>query len=97
MAAPAMGASQKSHSCASAQPPTNTAGPVERAGLTERLVTGMPMRWMSVRPSPIGMGAKPAGARLSVAPRMIIRKKKVSTTSATSADTIEKPPGECSP
>ena len=43
------GAIQKSHSCISAQPLTNIAGPVERAGLTDRLVTGMPIRWMSVR------------------------------------------------
>lgn len=42
--------------------PTKTAGPVERAGVTERLVTGMPMRWMSARPSPIGIGASSAGA-----------------------------------
>jgi hypothetical protein len=55
-----MGATQKSHSCSIAQPPTNTAGPVLRAGLTERLVTGIPIRWMSVRPSPIAIRAKPA-------------------------------------
>jgi len=30
--APAMGATQKSHSCSIAQPPTKTAVPVERAG-----------------------------------------------------------------
>ena len=64
-------------------------GPVERAGLTERLVTGMPMRWISVRPRPMAIGAKPAGARLSVAPRMIIRNMNVSTTSATRQATSE--------
>ncbi len=42
--APIRGASQKSHNCWTAQPPTNKAGPVLRAGLTERLVTGMPIR-----------------------------------------------------
>jgi hypothetical protein len=36
-----MGATQKSHSCPIAQPPTNIAGPVLRAGFTEVLVTGM--------------------------------------------------------
>jgi hypothetical protein len=41
MMAPAMGATQNSHSCSSAQPPTNSAGPVERAGLTDVFVTGM--------------------------------------------------------
>ena len=71
---------------ASAQPPTNTAGPVLRAGLTDRFVTGMPIRWISVSPRPIAIGAKPAGARSSVAPRMIIRNMNVSTTSATRAD-----------
>ena len=68
-----------------AQPPTNSAGPVLRAGFTEVLVTGMLIRWISVRPRPMAIGAKPAGARLSVAPRMIIRNMKVITTSATSA------------
>jgi hypothetical protein len=45
-----MGATQNSHSCSSAQPPTKMAGPVERAGFTDVLVTGMLIRWMRVRP-----------------------------------------------
>ena len=45
------GATQNSQSCVIAQPPTNSAGPVLRAGLTDVLVTGMLTRWMSVRPS----------------------------------------------
>ena len=57
-----MGATQNSQSCCKAQPPTNKAGPVLRAGLTEVLVTGMLTRWMSVRPSPMASGANPAGA-----------------------------------
>ena len=57
--APRMGASQNSHNCPRAQPPTKRAGPVLRAGLTDRLVTGMPIRWISVRPRPMAMGAKP--------------------------------------
>src|SRR5690242_9309595 len=44
IAAPASGATQNSHNCASAQPPTNNAGPVERAGFTDVLVTGMLIR-----------------------------------------------------
>ena len=83
MAAPAIGASQNSHSCWIAHPPTNSAGPVLRAGFTERLVTGMPISWISVSPRPMAMGAKPYGARRSVAPRMIIRNMKVSPSSAT--------------
>lgn len=43
-APPMSGAIQKSQSCTSAQPPTKTAGPVLRAGLTLRFVTGIPMR-----------------------------------------------------
>jgi hypothetical protein len=66
-----------------AHPPTKMAGPVLRAGLTERLLTGIPMTWIRVKPSPIAMGAKPDGARRSVAPMMIIRKRRVSTSSAT--------------
>jgi hypothetical protein len=45
-----------------AQPPTNRAGPVLRAGLTEVLVTGMLIRWIRVRQRPIAIGARAAGA-----------------------------------
>ena len=45
----------------------------------------MPIRWISVRPRPMAIGAKPAGARLSVAPMMINRNMNVSTTSADQA------------
>lgn len=38
------GATQNSHNCSSAHPPTNTAGPVLRAGFTDKFVTGIPMR-----------------------------------------------------
>jgi hypothetical protein len=56
---------------------------VLRAGLTLVFVTGIEIRWMSVRPSPIAIGANPAGARAEVAPRMISRKKKVIAISVT--------------
>ena len=52
-----------------AHPPTNSAGPVLRAGLTDVLVTGMLIRWMSVRPRPMakrretGRGAPIRGAQ----------------------------------
>ena len=36
-----------------AQPPSKSATPVLRAGLTEVLVTGMLIRWISVRPRPM--------------------------------------------
>jgi len=35
---------------------------VERAGLTEVLVTGMEMRWIRVRLRPMAIGAKLRGA-----------------------------------
>ena len=44
MAAPSSGATQNSQSCWSAQPPTNNAVAVLRAGLTDVLVTGMLIR-----------------------------------------------------
>src|SRR3954451_22228591 len=61
-APPRIGATQNSQSCASAHPPAKRAGPVLRAGLTEQFVTGMPTRLIKVSPSPIAIGAKPAGA-----------------------------------
>ena len=60
-------------------------------------VIGIKMRWISVKPRPIAIGAKPFGARSSVAPRMMIRKNAVRTISATSAETRLWPFGECSP
>ena len=59
-----MGATQKSQSCDIAQSPTNRATPVLRAGFTEVLVTGMLIRWISVRPRPMAIGAKPCGRAL---------------------------------
>ena len=44
IAAPMIGATQNSHNCSSAHPPTNIAGAVLRAGFTERFVTGIPIR-----------------------------------------------------
>ena len=73
------------------------AAAVLRAGLTEVLVTGMLIKWMRVSARPIAIGAKPAGACLSVAPWITSRKPQVRTISITIADSIEKPPGECSP
>ena len=64
IAAPAIGATQNSHNCWIAQPPTNRAGPVLRAGFTDVFVTGMLIRWIKVRQNPIAKGANPFGARL---------------------------------
>src|SRR4051794_15902743 len=58
---PIIGATQNIQSCWRATPPWIKAGPVLRAGLTLVLVIGMLIRWMSVRPRPMAMGAKPAG------------------------------------
>jgi len=59
-----MGATQNSHNCSRAQPPTKIAWLVLRAGLTEVLVTGMLIKWISVRHRPIAIGAKPVGVFL---------------------------------
>ncbi len=40
-AAPSSGATQNSYTCCKAVPPTMSAGPSERAGFTDVLVTGM--------------------------------------------------------
>ena len=78
---PTIGATQKSHSCCTAQPPTKKAVAVLRAGFTEVLVTGMLIRWISVRQRPIAIGAMTALDRLSVAPWITKRNIAVSTTS----------------
>ena len=57
------------------------AGPVERAGFTDVLVTGMLIRWIRVSARPMASAAKPFEARLSVVPMMTARKTAVSTTS----------------
>ena len=70
IAAPTIGASQNSHSWPGAPLPLKNATPVERAGLTEVFEIGIEMRWIRVSARPIASGAKPCGARESVAPRM---------------------------
>jgi hypothetical protein len=60
---------------------TKSAGPVLRAGFTDVFVTGMLIRCISVSPKPIAIGAKPLGARRSVAPKMMARNMKVMTIS----------------
>src|SRR6185369_9574440 len=58
-----------------------SAGPVLRAGFTDVFVTGIVMRWISVRARPIGMPAKPVAAPLDVVPMMMNRKKNVARIS----------------
>src|SRR6266702_3815827 len=94
-APPISGASQNSQSCASAQPPTNRAGPVLRAGFTEVLVTGMLTRWIITSASPMASGAKPAGALPWVTPMMMNRNIMVITTSVMKHTTMLYCPGEC--
>ena len=80
-APPISGATQNGRSCASAQPPTNSAGPVLRAGFTDVLVTGMLTGGSLPAPSPMASGAKPAGALPWVDPMMTNRNIVVITTS----------------
>ena len=68
-----------------------------RAGLTDVLVTGMLIRWMSTSAKPIASPANPTGARACVDPRMTIRNMNVITISVMSADPSEYLPGEWSP
>jgi hypothetical protein len=62
----------KSQSCATrsgfeAKP--TSAGPIERAGLTEVPVMLMPTRWMTTSVKPMASPAKPVGAKGCVTPR----------------------------
>src|ERR1700722_11303765 len=71
--APMSGAMMKSQSCATApgfEPMPTSAGPIERAGLTEVPVMLMPTRWITTSVSPIARPAKPVGAIGCVTPRM---------------------------
>src|SRR5688572_14406202 len=70
MAAPISGATQNNQSCSRAHVPWKIATPSERAGLTDVLVTGIEIRWISVSASPIARGAKPFGAPSEVTPKM---------------------------
>ena len=74
MAAPMSGASQNTHSWADAPLALKNATPVERAGLTDVLDTGIETRWIRVRVRPMARPANPLGARSSVDPRMTSRK-----------------------
>ncbi len=69
--APAKGATQNNQSWPTYSPPAKRAGPVLRAGLTEVLVIGIEIRWMSVSARPIGMPANPLAAPFDVVPTMM--------------------------
>src|SRR3954465_14422793 len=97
IAAPTIGASQNSQSCDTYSAPSNSAGPVLRAGLTDVLVTGIDTRWISVSASPIGIPAKPTAAPFDVQPMMISRKKNVVSTSIARHEPSEYLPGLSSP
>src|SRR3954464_1437748 len=96
-----MGASQNNQSCLSPHdsPPkaSRIAGPVDRAGFTDVLVTGMLTRWINVSESPMARAAKPFDARLSVVPMITMRKIAVSTISITRPANRLYCPGEWSP
>jgi len=48
-----MGATMNTHSWLRAVPPTKTAGPMARAGLTLELLHPMPARWMASSATPM--------------------------------------------
>ena len=72
-------------------------GPGAAGGIDGEISHGNADQVDRVSANPIAMGAKPTGARSSVAPRMIIRNIKVSTISAIRQAPSAYPPGECSP
>ena len=74
------------HSWLRAHPPTKTAGPMLRAGLTEVLVTGIPTKCIRVSTAPMARPANPTGALMSVAPNTVNTRKKVSTISTRKAE-----------
>ena len=73
MSAPMMGANQNSQSCGTARASAKNATPVERAGFTEVLVTGILIKWISVRHRPMAIGANPAGAARRCEPEMMVK------------------------
>ena len=68
-------------SCESALPPSTSAGPSERAGLTEVPVMRMPTRWITVSVRPIARPAIAGCEPLPVAPSITSTKMKVATAS----------------
>src|SRR5450756_2997559 len=89
-AAPRMGATQNSHSCPADAPSAKIAVAVERAGFTPPRVIGVAIWMASAKASPIAIGAKPLGARASVAPRMTATKTAATMNSTISAAAVPK-------
>ena len=65
IAPPSSGATMNNHSCGNAEG-SKTAGPNDRAGLTEVPVRGIPTMWIVVRTSPMARPAKPGAASIRV-------------------------------
>lgn len=55
---PRIGATMNTHSWESASPPTNKAGAILRAGLTDVPVNGIPNKWIKTNVKPITSPAK---------------------------------------
>ena len=72
-------------SCDIASPPTQNAGPIERAGLTDTPVTLIPTRWIAASVRPIASPAKPGLDPGPVAPSTTVTKMNVITASKISA------------
>ena len=90
------------HSCCNAWVPSKSAGPMERAGLTEVPVAGIATKWIAASVKPIARGAS-AGCslRTSVTARITNTKTAVRIASSTSAPHQEiarpDPPKEFAP
>src|SRR5690606_40256992 len=86
---PAMGATMKSQSCCNAIPPAKSAGPKLRAGFTEVPVIGITTICIKANEIPMASPAIIGEVCLdAVAPKITIKKRKVKTNSAISAEVI---------
>lgn len=72
-------------SCRRATPPSKTAGPNARAGLTAAPVSVRPTSWVAARANPIATPAVPGFSLRLVTTRTTRTNRKVSTTSNTAA------------
>ena len=72
-------------SCFIASDPANSAGPIDRAGLTDVPVRGMPTMWIATRVRPIARPAKPGAVARPVTSRTTSTRRAVMSTSITKA------------
>ena len=92
-----MGATQNSQSWSSAHPPANKAGAVERAGLTEVLVTGIDDQMDQGQAQTDGDWREARGRAAMGRAQDHEQECKIITISQPAPRPGHSPPGECSP